>query len=102
MTFVVSRLKLEAFSRGPSGFNAVTAVLKKRGVNIEDLETDAYSSSWTSAITFQMRALLTVPPTCSVDALTAELRDLERERKLEIVLKPAVSQTEPALPVAGH
>lgn len=82
------QLSLEVFSRGPSGFNAVTAVLKKHGINIEDLETDAYSSSWTSAITFQMRALLTLPPTCSEETLTAELRDLERERKLEIVLKP--------------
>ena len=97
------QLMLEAFSRGPSGFNAVTAVLKKRGINIEDLETDAYSSSWTSAITFQMRALLTVPPTCSVDLLTTELHDLERERKLEIVLKPvAAAASEPALPTAGR
>jgi len=96
------QLMLEAFSRGPSGFNAVTAVLKKRGINIEDLETDAYSSSWTSAITFQMRALLTVPPTCSVDTLMAELRDLERERKLEIVIKPiATAASEPLVPTTG-
>ena len=87
------QLTLEVHSRGPSGFNAVTAVLKKRGINIEDLETDAYSSSWTSEITFQMRAVLTVPPTCSVDALTDELRQLERERKLEIVLKPVAPAT---------
>ncbi len=96
------QLTLEAFSRGPSGFNAVTAILKKRGVNIEDLETDAYSSSWTSAITFQMRALLTVPPTCSVDTLMTELHDLERGRKLEIVLKPvAVATNETAVPAKG-
>ena len=95
-------MTLEAFSRGPSGFNAVTAILKKRGVNIEDLETDAYSSSWTSAITFQMRALLTVPPTCSVDTLMTELHDLERGRKLEIVLKPvAVAANETAVPTKG-
>ena len=95
------QLMLEAFSRGPSGFNAVTAVLKKRGINIEDLETDAYSSSWTSAITFQMRALLTVPPTCSVDALTTELHDLERARKLEVVLKPvANTASKPPVPTS--
>jgi len=77
------------------------AVLKKRGINIEDLETDAYSSSWTSAITFQMRALLTVPPTCSVDALTTELHDLERARKLEVVLKPvATTASKPPVPTS--
>lgn len=91
------QLTLEAFSRGPSGFNAVTAALKKRGINIEDLETDAYSSSWTSAITFHMRALLTLPPTCSVETLMSELHDLEQGRKLEIVLKPVTTATdEPA------
>jgi glycine cleavage system regulatory protein len=97
------QLTLEAHSRGPSGFNAVTAILKKRGVNIEDLETDAYSSAWTSAITFQMRALLTIPPTCSVDSLMKELHDLERGRKLEIVLKPvAETGTEPVVSAKGH
>ena len=97
------QLTLEVHSRGPSGFNAVTAVLKKRGINIEDLETDAYSSSWTSAITFQMRAVLTVPPSCSVDTLTEELRQLERERKLEIVLKPvAAAAKEPAVSTTGY
>ena len=90
-------LLLEIFSRGPSGLNAVTAVLKRRGINIQDLETDAYSGSWTSSLTFYMKAHLTVPPTYSVDSLTKELREIERKRRLEIAIKPVPADSTPAL-----
>ncbi len=89
---VAPQLMLEIFSRGPSGFNAVTAVLKRRGVNIEDLESDAYPDSWTSALMFHMKARLTVPASYSVASLKEELRELERERKLEIAITPIPSR----------
>lgn len=79
---------IESYSPGPSGIGAVTAVFKRHDINIEELETDAASAPWTSAIAFRMRARVTIPPSYSVTALREELRELERERDLDIVIKP--------------
>jgi glycine cleavage system regulatory protein len=89
-------MKIEVLSRGPSGFNAVTALLKKRGVNIEDLETDAYPNSFTSSLTFHMHAVFTLPEGHSELSLLEELRQIERERKLEIAVCPAPAPIEEA------
>jgi glycine cleavage system regulatory protein len=82
---------IESYSRGPSGVAAVTGVLKKHGVNIEDLETEASTSSWISAVTFQMKARITIPPSCPRARLREELRDLESDRNIDIVIKPCSS-----------
>ena len=82
---------IEAFSPGQPGIGAVTAVLKRHDVNIEDLETDASSESWTSAIAFHMAARVSVPSSYSFASLREELRELERERNLDIVIKPIPS-----------
>jgi glycine cleavage system transcriptional repressor len=88
----VEKFVIESFSRGPSGIRAVTGILKRHQINIEDLETDASSASWTSAITFHMKARITIPSSCSVARLEQELRELERERpRLDIVIKPVPS-----------
>jgi glycine cleavage system regulatory protein len=79
---------LEAFSPGQPGIGAVTAVLKRHDINIEDLETDATSASWTSKIAFQLKARITIPASYSFAGLREELRDLEHERNLDIVIKP--------------
>jgi len=82
---------IESYSRGPSGVAAVTGVLKKYGVNIEGLETEASTASWTSAVTFQMKARITIPPSCSRARLREELRELEIDRNIDIVIKPGFS-----------
>lgn len=82
------RYTIEAFSPGQPGIGAVTAVLKRHDINIEDLETEASSASWTSAIAFHMVSRVTVPSSYSFAALREELRELERERNLDIVIKP--------------
>jgi glycine cleavage system regulatory protein len=79
---------IESYSRGPSGVAAVTGVLKKHGVNIEDLETEASTASWTSAVTFQMKARITIPSSCPRARLREELRELETDRNIDIVIKP--------------
>lgn len=79
---------LEAFSPGQPGIGAVTAVLKRHDINIEDLETDAASESWTSRIAFHMAARITIPSSFSYEGLRDELRELEHERNLDIVIKP--------------
>lgn len=82
------KLLVEAYSRGPSGLHAVTAILKRHDINIEDLETETYASSWTSQLTFHIRARISVPSSRSTTALERELSELELERKVEVVVRP--------------
>jgi len=84
----VPQLMIESYSSGAPGIGAVTAVLKKHEVNIEDLETEASHAPWTSGLTFHMKARISVSKSCSAAKLRAELRELERTRDLDIVIKP--------------
>jgi glycine cleavage system transcriptional repressor len=80
---------IESHSRDAPGLaHAVTTILKKHNVNIVDMETDASPAPWTGAITFHMKAHITVPPSVSISDLKEELRTLERNRSLDILLKP--------------
>ena len=79
---------IESVSTAPSGIGAVTGVLKRHDINIEDLETDSSLGPWESPIMFRMRASITIPSTISLDRLRKELRKVERERNLDIVIKP--------------
>jgi glycine cleavage system regulatory protein len=79
---------IESFSRGPSGIPAVTGVLKRYDINIDDLETEASAASWTSKMTFHMKARITLPHSCPVARVKQELRELERERNIDIVIEP--------------
>jgi glycine cleavage system transcriptional repressor len=88
------RLVIEGFSSGPAGISNVTGVLKKYGINIEDLRTDSSTGCWSSEITFHMRGLIRIPPSCPVDSLRRELRELEHEHDLDIVVKPVPTSEE--------
>jgi len=80
---------IESSSLDSPGFvQAVTALLKDHDVNIEDLETDASTAPWTGGIQFRMRAHVDIPSTVSMTDLKRRLRRLERERDLEIALRP--------------
>lgn len=82
------RFVLEAYSPGQPGIGAVTAVLKRHDINIDQLETDATSASFTSELAFRLQAWITVPSSFSFARLREELRELERTRNLDIVIKP--------------
>jgi glycine cleavage system regulatory protein len=79
---------IETHSRGPAGVEAVTGVLKAHGVNIEDLETEATTDSWTSRLQFQMKARVSLPPSCPRARLREALRELEADRGVEIAIEP--------------
>jgi len=79
---------IESVSTAPSGIGAVTGVLKRYDINIDDLETDSSLGLWESAIMFRMKASITIPPTVSFARLREELHEVERERNLDIVIKP--------------
>jgi glycine cleavage system transcriptional repressor len=78
----------------PGIVQAVTALLKRHGINIEELETETLPAPWTGAPMFRMRATVVLGGQVSVAALRAELADLEGQKDLDISLKPAF----PALP----
>jgi glycine cleavage system transcriptional repressor len=83
---------IESHSRDAPGLaHAVTTILKKHNVNIVDMETDASPAPWTGAITFHMKAHITIPSSVSISDLKDELNTLERNRSLDILLKPVAS-----------
>ena len=79
---------IECFSQGPGGMSAVTGLLKRNGVNIEALDTEASATSWTSRMTFHLTARISMPKDYSLEKLTEELRTLERERNLDVIIRP--------------
>jgi len=96
--WVGRNMLIESFSAEPSGLNAITEVLKRRCVNIEELVTEVSSASCTSPETFHMRARVEVPESCSVERLREELRDLQRGRDLDIEVKRGREIRDPLIP----
>ena len=89
---------IESFSAEPSGLNAITEILKRRCVNIEELVTEVSSASCTSPEMFHMRARFEVPESCSVDRLREELRELQRGRDIDIEIKRGRKIRDPGVP----
>jgi glycine cleavage system transcriptional repressor len=73
----------------PGIVQAVTAVLKLHGINIEELETETQPAPWTGTPMFRMRATLILGSGVSAAQLKADLARLEGERDLDISLRPA-------------
>jgi glycine cleavage system transcriptional repressor len=72
----------------PGIVHAITAVLRKSGVNIESLETDTGAAPWTGAPMFRMKAHIVVESGLRVGDLRDMLARLQNDRDLDIVLKP--------------
>ncbi len=76
----------------PGIVHAVTAVLRRHSINIQDLETQTAPAPWTGAPMFQMSAHLVVGPSVSIGDLKEELLQLQQEHDLDIDLKPVFAQ----------
>ncbi len=80
---------LESISLDTPGIvHAVTTILRREGINIEDLETETAAAPWTGAPMFVMKARIAVPAGLSVRKLRAELDELSSEHDLDIRLNP--------------
>lgn len=78
---------LESVSLDTPGIvHAVTSVLRRHSVNIQDLETETTAAPWTGAPMFVMKARVVVPRSVSVKRLRAELDDLSMQNDLDIRL----------------
>ena len=78
----------------PGIVHSVTTLLRRHGINIEDLETDTTAAPWTGAPMFSMRGRISVPPEISLAQLREELESIETEQNLDIKLNPVT----PTLP----
>jgi len=85
--YVLESVSLDA----PGIVHAVTDLLRRRGVNIEDMDTETVAAPWTGAPMFRMRGRLVVPHNVPIVELRHELEALELERDLDITLKPAAA-----------
>jgi glycine cleavage system transcriptional repressor len=72
----------------PGIVHSVTEVLRRYGINIEDLETETARAPWTGAPMFRLSAHLVIGPSVSVAGLKAEFARLQQEHDLDVVLKP--------------
>jgi len=88
--YVLESVSLDA----PGIVHAVSELLRRRGVNIEALDTETASAPWTGAQMFRMRANVVIPAGVSPGELRRELEELELERDLDIVLRPAIAPTD--------
>jgi glycine cleavage system transcriptional repressor len=80
---------LESVSLDTPGIvHAVTSILRRENINIEDLETETSAAPWTGAPMFLMRARVAVPPAVSVKKLRAELDELSAQHDLDITFSP--------------
>jgi glycine cleavage system transcriptional repressor len=82
--------RLETVSLDTPGIvQAITALLKRHRINIEELETVTLPAPWTGAPMFRMHATLILDGGVSLARLKAELADLEGEKDWDISLRPA-------------
>jgi glycine cleavage system transcriptional repressor len=70
--------------------HSISAVLRRRGINIEDLETSTESAPFTGAPLFRLRAELVIGPEVPVAALRRELEELQIGQDLDVRLAPLV------------
>jgi glycine cleavage system transcriptional repressor len=72
----------------PGIVHAVTALLRRNGINIENMETDTTAAPWTGAPMFVMRGRISIPQGVSLAALREEMETLESDQNLDVKLIP--------------
>jgi len=72
----------------PGIVHSVTEILRRHGINIEDLQTDTAAAPWTGAPMFRMTAHLILGPGVSAARLKDDLARLQQAHDLDITLSP--------------
>jgi glycine cleavage system transcriptional repressor len=82
---------LETVSLDGKGIvHSVSAVLRRYGINIEDLETKTERAPLTGAPLFRMKASVVLGQSVAIGALRRELEELQVAQDLDILLMPLV------------
>ena len=71
--------------------HSVSAVLRRYGINIEELETRTERAPLTGAPLFRMKANVVLGQGVAIGALRRELEELQAVQDLDILLQPLVS-----------
>lgn len=72
----------------PGIVHELAAFFSKRGINIQDLSTSAYSAAHTATPMFAARMIIEVPATLHIAALREEFLDLCDQFNLDGVIEP--------------
>ncbi|TVQ26315.1 MAG: ACT domain-containing protein [Spirochaetaceae bacterium] len=72
----------------PGIVHAVTALLRRRNVNIDDLETDTTGAPFTGAPMFRMRIVCEVPEDQNASQLRRDLDEIALAHDLDISFRP--------------
>jgi len=75
----------------PGIVHSVTGLLRRRGVNIDELETETTGAPFTGAPMFHMRITAIVPPDLPMQRLRAELAEIAASQDLDITVRPVLS-----------
>ncbi len=74
----------------PGIVHSVTGLLRRRGINIDELETVTTGAPFTGAPMFRMSIVAIVPPGVEVGRLRNELGEIASAQDLDISMKPIV------------
>ena len=86
--------QLESVSLDTPGIvHSVTGLLRRNGINIDDLQTETGGAPFTGAPMFRMRATIIVPQDVKIADLRSDLEKLALEQDLDLTLRP-VGMTE--------
>ena len=75
----------------PGIVHSVTGLLRRRGVNIDELETETTGAPFTGAPMFHMRIAAIIPPEIPMGRLRGELAEIASAQDLDITVRPIVS-----------
>lgn len=87
--------RIESISLDNPGIvHAVTELLHRHQVNIDDLETETSGAPFTGAPMFHVHMTVIVPPDLAVSQLRRELVEIGEDHDLDITLRPIVAGPE--------
>jgi len=78
----------------PGIVHAVTGLLRRANVSIDDLETETTGAPFTGAPLFKMRITCIVPPGSSVQSLRHQLEEIAALHDLDVSMRPLTSAAE--------
>ena len=78
----------------PGIVHAVAVLLRSRGINIDELETETSGAPFTGAPMFQVHMSVIVPPDVSIGQLRRELADIGEEHDLDISVRAITGTTD--------
>ena len=72
----------------PGIVSQISAALARRGVNVEELNTECAAAPWSGETMFRANAKLRLPSTCTVENLNSDLGAIAADLMVEIKIEP--------------